>query len=54
MSAKVQKGMRGGGGESCHASYTAIQMLLFNSLSKRFEYLKCKASELISKQYRIS
>ena len=55
MSAKVQKRMGGGGGwEPCHASYTDIQILLFNSLSKRFEYLKCKASELISKQYRIS
>ena len=57
MGAKVQKGMGGGGGrgEPCHVSYTDIQILLFNSLSKiRFEYLKCKASELISKQYRIS
>ena len=53
MSAKVQKGMAGGG-EPCHDSYTDIQILLFNILSKRFEYLKCKASELISKQYRIS
>ena len=51
MSAKVQKGMGEG---PCNASYTDIQTLLFNSLSKRFEYLKCKASELISKQYRIS
>ena len=41
-------------GEPCHVSYSNIQILLFNSLSKRFEYLKCKASELISKQYRIS
>ena len=44
----------GGGGEPYHASYTDIQILLFNSLSKWFEYLKCKVSELISKQYRIS
>ena len=35
MSAKVQKGM----GELYHASYIDIQILLFNSLSKRFEYL---------------
>ena len=42
MSAKVQKGM--GGGEPCHASYTDIQILLFNSLSKRCEYLKYKAT----------
>ena len=49
MSAKVQKGM----GEPYHASYADIQILLFNSLSKRFEYLKCKVCELISKQYRI-
>ena len=53
MSAKVQKGM-GGGGEPCHVSYNRYTNLLFNRLSKRFEYLKCKASELISKQYRIS
>ena len=51
MSANVQKGV---GGEPCHASYADIQILLFNRLSKRFEYTKCKASELISQQNRIN
>ena len=51
MSANVQKGVEG---EPCHASYTYIQILLFNSLSKRFEYLKSKESYLISKQYIIN
>ena len=36
----MQKGR--GGGEPCHASYTDIKILLFNSISKKFEYLKCK------------
>ena len=46
MSAKVQKE------ETCHASNTDIQML-FNISNKKSEYISCKASELISKQYRI-
>ena len=53
MSAKVQKGM-GGGALSCQLYRYTNFVIQFNSLSKRFEYLKCKASELISKQYRIS
>ena len=47
MSAKVQKGMGERGALSC-LLYRSTN-LLFNSLSKIFEYLKCKASELISK-----
>ena len=53
MNATVQKGMGGGGGALPCLLYRYIN-LLFNSLSKWFEYLKCKASELSSKQYRIS
>ena len=52
MSAKVQKGMMGGGGGGGGALSCLLYRhtnLLFNSLSKRFEYLKCTASELISK-----
>ena len=51
MSATCKRGWGGGGGGLSCLLYRNTN-LLFNSLSKRFEYLKCKASELISKQYK--